>query len=370
MKRICCFALPKPCNFSPTFSRTLLPTHKHNFCAQVQEKIDQQQCAPIHKNIHLQELNGQCISRVESEHNNNNNNISIIINGSAKIVNDFEDTKESDSDEPIKYDAIRDPAVAKKWTEKLFVLLKDFYSKKIKNNTIIESFDTPFEFNDATGTDMQQILAVTKDNQNGLIFSIDTEFPKLPFRKSIFGNSNIVLISFYGNIIDTRNENGNANVGNNGDFEFDELKKFLQNPVVFDLKDYTHHHIDNDDNEKFEKQSDNKKSKSKSQSTDCNGNSNKNSYSINYEMLEAIYPVLNHPYIAKVYHNYAVDYAAIMTALECLRYKKKDATTQKLTLQGFAGDTMHMARLLNAGMCCYFHCILCHFLFFFFFFWC
>ena len=182
---------------------------------------------------------------------------------------------------------------------------------------IVESFNSPFEniYNHCTTSDTQEILKVTQNNEKGLIFCIDTEYETQTNRKSMFGNSDLVLISFYGTWIDIEQNISNGQQYSN---QFIELKDFLAKPIVFDLKNYE---------------------------------SSDESYCLNYEMLEAIYPILNNPFIPKIYHNYAADYAVVMTALETLRHKKNKA--QKLSVRGFSGDTMHMARMLNAGTFCW-----------------
>ena len=63
---------------------------------------------------------------------------------------------------------------------------------------------------------------------------------------------------------------------------------------------------------------------------------------LNADLLQSIHEFLVDPMYSKVFHYYSVDAHTINNALHTL--------SPTLKLNGFAADTMHLARLLNAGV--------------------
>ena len=65
---------------------------------------------------------------------------------------------------------------------------------------------------------------------------------------------------------------------------------------------------------------------------------------INFELIKSIQDFLINPMYSKVFHNYSIDAHTINNVL-----RKLYPNNPLYKLQGFAGDSMHMARLLDAG---------------------
>jgi len=66
---------------------------------------------------------------------------------------------------------------------------------------------------------------------------------------------------------------------------------------------------------------------------------------INFELLESIADFLINPMYSKVFHNYSIDAHTINNALR--KIYPDNVSMQRP--QGFAADSMHMTRLLDAG---------------------
>ena len=62
---------------------------------------------------------------------------------------------------------------------------------------------------------------------------------------------------------------------------------------------------------------------------------------LNFDLLRSIQEFLTDPTYSKVFHNYSVDALSINNELRRL--------CPTLKLEGFAADTMHLARLYDAG---------------------
>ena len=71
------------------------------------------------------------------------------------------------------------------------------------------------------------------------------------------------------------------------------------------------------------------------------------SNALNLELLRSIADFLVDPMYSKVFHNYSVDAHSLNNALRTLSRAEGRSTTLKVG--GFAADTMHLARLWDAG---------------------
>ena len=124
-------------------------------------------------------------------------------------------------------------------------------------------------------------------------FGVDTEFEEQQPLRSPYNNTNIVMLQIYGDW--TNNDDAN------------QKPKIMDKPVIFQL---------------FDTKSDD----------------------LNSDLLLSIKEFLTDSRYSKVFHNYSVDAHVINNAL-------RDATNDKeCKLNGFAADSMHLARLLDAGM--------------------
>eukprot|EP01084_Bolivina_argentea_P180016 311010_1 len=146
---------------------------------------------------------------------------------------------------------------------------------------------------DASNNDTNAHYSQQLNNVNDNIwFGVDTEFSKNEQRRSQYNNTQICMLQIY------------------GDNTCDQSKCIMDKPVIFQLYD-----IEND--------------------------------KINNDLLSSIKPFLTDPMYSKVFHNYSVDAHVINNALRDLNPNNTNDNQHKLT--GFAADTMHMARLLDAG---------------------
>lgn len=73
------------------------------------------------------------------------------------------------------------------------------------------------------------------------------------------------------------------------------------------------------------------------------------SNALNVELLRSIKDFLIDPMYSKIFHNYSVDAHSINNALRTLSQLDGLPPAATLKLDGFAADTMHLARLHDAG---------------------
>eukprot|EP01083_Nonionella_stella_P049282 131376_1 len=121
-------------------------------------------------------------------------------------------------------------------------------------------------------------------------FGTDTEYSEVESRRSPYNNTQITMLQVYGNWTDPDKRKSNDPI--------------MDKPVIFQLFDTEEETINN-------------------------------------ELLLSILPFLTQPIYSKVFHNYSVDAHTINNALRNL--------PSNYRLNGFAADSMHLARLLDAG---------------------